>query len=177
MTEYHYHNQDDFLVQVDYFTMDELHMQYKEMLRSYRDSRDLSPTKNSAPEDRDNYLQNSANIAIGVFQASFRERLNETPAVLSSTPFEDAIHTLMVWASQALPSQSNFNNKGNREFFKKVEDCSDRLSELTSETRDPLNSLGSQPCPWPFVKKVRVYLKSYILSKGLVIADLPGKYL
>ena len=47
------------------------------------------------------------------------------------------------------------------------------MRELTSELGDSLPNETSQTC-WPFIQKLQVHLKAYILSKGLIIADLPG---
>ena len=82
-------------------------------------------------------------------------------------PFEHAVGTMVEWASQLLPRQ------GRQESFSTVEGCSSRLRELTSESDYSLPNGASRTC-WPFIQKLRVYLKAYILSKGLIIADLPG---
>jgi len=82
-------------------------------------------------------------------------------------PFERAVGTMVEWASQLLPRQ------GRQESFSTVEGCSSRLRELTSESDEFLPNGVSRTC-WPFIQKLRVYLKAYILSKGLIIADLPG---
>ena len=81
--------------------------------------------------------------------------------------FEHAVGMMVEWASQLLPRQEG------QESFSTVEGCSSRLRELTSESDDSLPNGVSRAC-WPFIQKLRVYLKAYILSKGLIIADLPG---
>jgi hypothetical protein len=157
---------------VDYFTLDDLKIQFEELLRAYRDYQELprsSRGRDDGEEEDSNRrrLQRKADLASETFRASFREKLRQTPTVLSSMPFVRAVQTMMQWASQLIPRQ------GGREVFRTVEGCSSRLRELTSETNDPLHD-GESPTCWPFIRKLRVYLKAFILSQGLIIADLPG---
>ncbi|RYO81753.1 hypothetical protein DL764_009715 [Monosporascus ibericus] len=171
VTEYLFHDRDDFIIHVDYFPLDELKKQFEELLRAYRDYQ--SPPRNSRGRDEDDEddnnrrLQRKADLAGETLRASFRERLEQTPTVLSSMPFDHAVETMMEWASQLLPRQ------GGQESFSTLEGCSSRLRELSSESDESLPNGGSRTC-WPFIQKLRVYLRAYILSKGLIIADLPG---
>ncbi|KAF2194396.1 hypothetical protein K469DRAFT_495226, partial [Zopfia rhizophila CBS 207.26] len=172
VTEYLFHDRDDFIIHVDYFPLDELKKQFEELLRAYRDYQSLPRNSRGRDEDDEDDidrkgLQRQADLARETFRASFTERLEQTPTVLSSMPFEHAVGTMVEWASQLLPRQ------GGQESFSTVEGCSSRLRELTSESDDSLPNGESRTC-WPFIQKLRVYLKAYILSKGLIIADLPG---
>jgi hypothetical protein len=118
--------------------------------------------------DKENLrLLKKAKLAMATFTTSFGGRLHEMLGILSSTPFEDAVATMVEWASQLLPQQAEQNT------FSTIEDCSSWLRTLSSETDSSLPS-GTVRASWPFIQKVRVYLKAYILSKGLIIADLPG---
>jgi hypothetical protein len=112
-------------------------------------------------------LQKMATLAKDTFRASFGERLRGMPEILLSTPFKDAIATMVKWSSQLLPGEAE------RRSFSTIEECRTWSKELVSET-DSSSSNGYARRPWPFIQKVRVYLKAYILSKGLIIADLPG---
>jgi hypothetical protein len=150
----------------------ELKKQFEELLRAYRDYQSLPRNSRGRDEDDEDdndrrRLQRKADLARETFRASFRERLEQTPTVLSSMLFEHAVGTMVEWASQLLPQQEG------QESFSTVEGCSSRLRELTSESDDSLPNGVSRAC-WPFIQKLRVYLKAYILSKGLIIADLPG---
>ncbi|KAF2462919.1 uncharacterized protein BDR25DRAFT_298822 [Lindgomyces ingoldianus] len=171
VTEYLFHDRDDFIIHVDYFPLDELKKQFEELLRAYRDYQSLPRNSSGGNEDDENdndrRLQNKADLARETFRASFRDRLEQMPTVLSSMPFENAVGMMVEWASQLLPQQ------GGQESFSTVEGCSARLRELTSESDDSLSNAESRTC-WPFIQKLRVYLRAYILSKGLIIADLPG---
>ncbi|KAL4906823.1 hypothetical protein BDW74DRAFT_176430 [Aspergillus multicolor] len=50
-----------------------------------------------------------------------------------------------------------------------IDDCREVIDMLTVASREP-----NRPAIWPFVKLIRVYLRSPVLRTGLVIADLPG---
>jgi hypothetical protein len=112
-------------------------------------------------------LQKMATLAKHTFEASFGERLDDMPEILLSTPFESAVTTMVEWSSQLLPREAE------RRSFGTIEECRSWLKELVSETDSPSSNERTRG-PWPFIRKVRVYLKAYILSKGLIIADLPG---
>ncbi|OAL53048.1 hypothetical protein IQ07DRAFT_533701 [Pyrenochaeta sp. DS3sAY3a] len=172
VTEYHFHERDDFIVQVDYFSMEELKKQFEELLRAYRDFQLLTDRhRNSAEDDvtdsENVRLDKKASLALETFKTSFGERLDEIPDILSSTPFEDAVATMIEWASQLVPQENE------RNIFSTIEDCTSCLQKLSSETNSSLPS-GNVQSLWPFIQKVRVYVKAYVLSKGLIIADLPG---
>jgi hypothetical protein len=110
--------------------------------------------------------QKKAKLAEETFRASFGQKLERIPNLLSSFKFEDAVETMVEWTSQLLPRQAC------TETFSTIEECSSRLRELVSESDG--SSEGRPRTSWPFIQKVRVHLNAYILSKGLIIADLPG---
>lgn len=148
--------------------MDQLKTQFEELLRAYRDYHLQSSISNDADEDGDgNMLQRKAKLAKETFNASFKEKLEQTPNLLLSIPFDIAIGTMLNWASQRLPRRID------EESFNTAEDCSSRLRELTSASEDSASGDIGRTF-WPFIQKLRVYLKAHILSKGLIIADLPG---
>lgn len=152
--------------------MDELKIQFEELLRAYRDYQLLPRNSRSTEEDEEDEsertrLQNKANLARDTFRASFGERLDQMPTVLSSLPFEQAVETMVEWTSQILPRREM------QESFSTVEGCSTRLRELGSESDGPSPN-GASQVYWPFIHKLRVHLRAYILSRGLIIADLPG---
>lgn len=111
-------------------------------------------------------LQKKANLASETFIAGFKEKLEQMPTVLSSMPFEHAVGTMVKWLSQLIPRQAV------QESFSSIEGCSSRLIELTSKSNDSTNRNSATLSP--FIRKLRVYMRAYILSKGLILADLPG---
>jgi hypothetical protein len=151
--------------------MDELKQQFEELLRAYRDFQLLLDHRRDIDKDdvtdKEPQLQEKAKLAIQTFSTCFGERLQKVPGVLSSTPFKLAVATMVEWASQLLPQRAE------RNIASTIEDCASWLQTYSSQS-DLSSVSGNSQAPWPFVKKVRVYLKAYILSKGLIIADLPG---
>lgn len=112
-------------------------------------------------------LKKKAFLATQTFEAMFAGKLANRPDVLSSLGFEDAVQTMIKWVSGLLPHTRS------RESHKTLEACSARLGELTSDSRN--GALNETPrTPWPLIRKLRVYTNCYILSRGLVLADLPG---
>jgi hypothetical protein len=167
-----FHERDDFTIHVDYFTLHELTRQFEELLRAHRDYQLLLKASKSNDEDGDGEsggkaLRRKADLATQTFQAIFREKLDENPNALSSMGFDRAVGLMVDWASELLPRLQG------QQSFGTIEQCSARLRELTSDSIDPSKNDVSQT-PWPFIRKICVYLHAYILSKGLIIADLPG---
>jgi hypothetical protein len=150
--------------------LDELRRQFEELLRAYRDHKLNPETSTRSNEDErsiEKSLERKANLAAQTFQAVFKKRLEDHPSVLSSMDFDSAIGLMIEWASQLLAWPQD------QESFSTIEQCSSRLRELTSELRDDSSGSAFQH-QWPLIRKLRVYLNAYILSKGLIIADLPG---
>ncbi|KAH7406760.1 hypothetical protein DE146DRAFT_404176 [Phaeosphaeria sp. MPI-PUGE-AT-0046c] len=174
VTEYHFHEQDDFVVHVDYFSLDQLRQQFEELLTAHRDfeklgTRGRGGTGNETPDDERQQLRKKSELAIETFRACLGERVREMPGLLSTMSFERAVTTMIDWASERLPTQVE------RLSFGAIEECSSWLRDISSDPGPESSSPGSNTRPsWPFIQKIRVHLKANILSKGLIIADLPG---
>ncbi|RAH84267.1 hypothetical protein BO86DRAFT_397134 [Aspergillus japonicus CBS 114.51] len=50
-----------------------------------------------------------------------------------------------------------------------ADECMEELDSLMADSKD-----SKRPALWPFVKLIRVYLRSPVLRTGLVLADVPG---
>ncbi|OCT52141.1 hypothetical protein CLCR_07998 [Cladophialophora carrionii] len=127
VTEYHYHENVNFALEVEYFTQEELRKQFTELLQSYR-THHLHDDTNMMADDRTDLQKKSRGLPV-------MDGTNMVP----------------------------------RTEFASADIFSDHLMGLTSEPAD-----ASEPSKWPFIRKIRVYLDTYILSKGLVLVDLPG---
>ena len=145
--------------------------QVEELLRACRDYQvllaDPSQSQDIEADEERKSLQSKARIAEDTFKAIFGDELKRFPTVLTTMPFELAMTTMISWISRVLPGQ------GGLEKFHDIEALSSRLRELSSKSEDG----PTDPSPrvhWPFIRDLRVYLRAYILSKGLIIADLPG---
>ncbi|KAB5551088.1 hypothetical protein GE09DRAFT_1174162 [Coniochaeta sp. 2T2.1] len=159
VTEYCYRPEPGFKIEVEYFTREELENQISELLESYRHFHlaDLEDHEISEFEDR-------ARIAEYTFRSMFPARLEDLESELLSDEEEDAVlQKLMYWLDDS-PRSATVH-----ESIADVELCSQRLTELTSESEDV-----NETALWPFIRKIRVYCNAVILSKGLILVDLPG---
>ncbi|KAL2127275.1 hypothetical protein VTI74DRAFT_10996 [Chaetomium olivicolor] len=166
ITEYLYHDRDDFIVDVEPFTEDELMGQLAEMVHAYclyhQRPANVDAENSEDAEDR-KYWEERATLAQDTFHAMFQNRF--TPALFQSGLSEEAILEIMAdWARELGPADVR-----RREVKVSLQDCSDLLEELTSAKR-----LSQGPPTWRYIKKIRVFLKAHILSRGLILVDLPG---
>ncbi|OQV10816.1 hypothetical protein CLAIMM_14754 isoform 3 [Cladophialophora immunda] len=128
---YHYHEHENFAIETEYFTVDELHDQFSELLQSYRQYHLRDTQDNDMGEDKEDLKKKARNSHLALL---------ERPGAGAE-----------------------------REFFEEASQCSRRLTELTSEQNS-----SNEASTWPFIRKIKVYLNAFILSKGLVLVDLPG---
>ncbi|OAP58566.1 hypothetical protein AYL99_07656 [Fonsecaea erecta] len=163
-TEYHYHEHADFAIEVEYFTLDELQDQLTELLQAYRHYH--LPESNEKQSD----LEEKAKVAEDTFRAAFRSHRTYNEEFLLDNPEATVLQTLLTWArNSGLPLRDTPGAGPEIEFFNEAEQCSDRLVEITSEPNS-----SNEASAWPFIRKIKVYLNAYILSKGLILVDLPG---
>ncbi|ROW15158.1 hypothetical protein VPNG_03092 [Cytospora leucostoma] len=153
VTEYKFHAADNFIIDVEMFSEAELCEQLADLLGSYRAFK--SGVEGESKE--------KAEIAVDTFRSMFRGKLQNDNWILNES--EDVVlDHFKTWAKQARRL-----GPPSRQVVQTVEECSSLLAPLSSE---PSNQLQSSV--WPYVRKIRVYLKAHILSKGLVLVDLPG---
>lgn len=153
VTEYHYHAEDHFIVDIEMFSEAELCEQLDELLSSYR------AFKSGAGGES----KEKAELAMDTFKSMFHGKLEDEEWVLK----EDegvVLNRFKTWATEARDLVSS-----GRQVAQTLQECSSLLMPLSSDPVDP-----SQPPVWPYVRKIKVQLKAHILSKGLVLVDLPG---
>ncbi|KAJ4218572.1 hypothetical protein NW759_008465 [Fusarium solani] len=161
VTEFHYHNRDTLDIEVNLFTMDELREQLTGMLQSYRHYHLHSDEMEDAAERRE--TEESANLARDTFRAMFRGRLTDE-AFLINQPEQDVLETLFQWAARGRPSVFITKQSGLSQ-----DACSKALMELASEPPS-----RNQPAQWPYIRSTKVFMNAHILSRGLILVDLPG---
>lgn len=89
---------------------------------------------------------------------------------------DDEDHVLAVLIANLCDNRGEM--AADQEVFATAEACSHRLMELTVDPRrDEDERPPDEPVKWPYIRAIKVYLDSRILSKGLVLVDLPGKWL
>ncbi|KAI0481373.1 hypothetical protein GGR56DRAFT_316915 [Xylariaceae sp. FL0804] len=164
VTEYHYQMSNEFAVEIELFEQEEIAKQLQDALQDYRhfhlNSHSMEGDERRASEER-------AAIAIDTFRAMFGSRLSDE-SFLVRLPMAAILDTFHGWVNDG------HSLRGSRREVRSslgFEECSELLMELTSVTAP------DSPATWPYVKKIKVFLNAHILSKGLVLVDLPGKLL
>ncbi|KAK8079217.1 hypothetical protein PG994_003024 [Apiospora phragmitis] len=159
-TEYHFHDRGDFIVEVHRFTQDEVEDQLARLLQAYRNFHlnELS----LQGEEREHY-EKMAKVAQHTFEVMFHDHFRNGSRLTRMTEAE-GLEMLHGWLNEVSPS---FDDTSYTTL--NIEDCSNLLARLTSEQVQ-----DDGPAEWPFIKKINVYLKAQILSKGLILVDLPG---
>ncbi|KAI0431968.1 hypothetical protein F5Y09DRAFT_303069 [Xylaria sp. FL1042] len=163
VTEFHFHEDERLAIVVERFSEDELVPQLKSLLQDYRHFHLDQNLYSSQGEVADlANLENRAGLARSTFQVMFPEIFKEEDTFLRETEAE-SISTLNSWVE-------NFDQSmiQGRRFGLSLDECSSWLMQLSSDTSSERTSL------WPWIKKIIVYLNANILSKGLVLVDLPG---
>ncbi|KAK6227425.1 hypothetical protein QIS74_00980 [Colletotrichum tabaci] len=172
VTEYHYHDSRDFVIDVELFSQEKLMDQITELLQTYRRHHLPSEENETAVgavvrevEDVGEVedVEEQAKVAHDTFKAMFRDRLKDEQ-FLTTKPKDYVLSTLRSWVLEARPSQiEGIKTRSS------LQECSDLLMHLTSETAE-----ATEPAVWPYIRKIKVFLDSHILRKGLVLVDLPG---
>ncbi|KAH9883404.1 hypothetical protein F4778DRAFT_801988 [Xylariomycetidae sp. FL2044] len=160
VTEYHYHERDDFVIKAELFSIEEIARQQAELLSSYRHFH-LHGNEIDNPEDRQ-AAEKRAKLAADTLRSMFPGRLAKR--FVTDSPEDLVLATLRSWVEDI-----DFSAVSGRQARHSIAECADHLRSLTSEQ----TSVEEQPL-WPFIKKISVFLKSHILSRGLVLVDLPG---
>jgi hypothetical protein len=148
VTEYLYHDRDDFIVEVELFSQSELREQLTEMVHAYCQHH---YRRSAGSEDEDvRHWEECAAVAQDSLEAMFQDRF--TPALFRPGWSEDTIlETLVGWAQELRPVNIN-----RREVRTSFEDCSALVMKLTANAR---SSRG--PPVWRYIKKIKfVVLKS-----------------
>ncbi|EXK95623.1 hypothetical protein FOQG_04173 [Fusarium oxysporum f. sp. raphani 54005] len=161
VTEYHYHNRDTLDIRVNLFSIEELQDQLGRLLQVYRTFELHRDEITDAAERQD--MEANAKVAKDTFQAMFRGRLTDEACLIRES-YGDVLDRLTRWAADARPSPLRTYHTG-----LSPQACSNTLMELSSEpaSRD-------SPATWPYIRSIKVFLNAHILSRGLILVDLPG---
>ncbi|KAI3320818.1 hypothetical protein HD806DRAFT_505075 [Xylariaceae sp. AK1471] len=160
VTEYHYHEDRELTIEAERFSEDEVKPQLENLLRDYRHFH-LNKDSFESHEVKD--LEERANLARDTFQAMFGGLFVNQSTLLRDTESE-ALSTIQSWVRNFDPSVIP-----ERRVDLSLKECSSILMRLTSEDES-----AEGATIWPWLKKIKVYVNAHILSKGLVLVDLPG---
>lgn len=139
VAEYHYHDRNDFVIDVELFSLDELEQQVAELLDSYRHFH-LHADRMTDENEREN-AEEAANLARDTFLAMFRGRL-ESEQFLRRGSTSAVLSTLQSWVEELRPSAIAGRTT--------EADCTDLLSRLTSE-----QMASREPAVWPFIRVIK----------------------
>lgn len=159
VTEYRYQNLDTLDIRVNLFSMEELGDQLGRLLQVYRTFELHQDEITDAAERQD--MEANAKVAKDTFRAMFRGRLTDEAFLIRET-YEDVLERLTSWASDARPPLKTWTGLS-------PQACSDVLMELSSEPAS-----RNSPATWPYIRSIKVFLNAHILSRGLILVDLPG---
>jgi hypothetical protein len=159
--------------------MDEINSQLTELLQSYRR---YHLRRADIDQQELNDFKARAAVARDTFRAMFKGRLEDELFLIQRSE-QTVMEILRSWASDFLQSSTS-----RREVHSSLEDCATALLQITSE-----QDSNHTAAKWPYISKVkfvllapilfplvdhcRVFLNAHILSKGLVLVDLPGKFI
>ncbi|KAI0546704.1 hypothetical protein F4679DRAFT_403678 [Xylaria curta] len=159
VTEFHFHDDNRFAIEVERFSEAELMPQLESLLRDYRHFH-LNRDSLEAHELAD--FEKRAKLASDTFHALFKGQFVGGNTFIENTESQ-ASSMLESWVqdfdqSIIQPEYSGLN----------LRQCSALLMELTSDAPSDTATI------WPWVKKIKVLSNAHILSKGLILVDLPG---
>ncbi|KAJ3496224.1 hypothetical protein NLG97_g2818 [Lecanicillium saksenae] len=160
-TEFHFHGLPTFSIEVDLFDVKELVDQLFQLLQFYRHFH-LNQSEIDDNAER-SYNEKRAQLAADTFNSMFG---NRTPAqqFLLEQPESLIKREFMSLIQELRPHSSNMSK-----FDLPQEACADELRLLSTATSD-----SNARCAWPYIRRIKVYSSAHILSKGLVLVDLPG---
>ncbi|OAQ67731.2 dynamin family domain-containing protein [Pochonia chlamydosporia 170] len=161
ITEYHYHDATTFEIRIDAFSGEELETQIKDLVHKYRSYHRHRSTL-EGPERQ--VCEEEADVAQDTLMTMFRTKLSNLDWIKNEPDVERVNNQLVGWATSYLGSQDL-----ETQVLDSPKTCSARLQHLTSDM-----SSGNAPALWPFIRGVKVYLNSPILSRGIILVDLPG---
>ncbi|KAH7324284.1 hypothetical protein B0I35DRAFT_348511 [Stachybotrys elegans] len=166
VTEYHYRDSTDFTVEVNYFTAAELLEQVQDLLQFYETYHLHNDRFTSAEQEDREVCKEKAAVASDTFSSMFGSHFNHERMLqhLRDGQAKEVVRGLI---DKCRPGREN-----PCQVRKDLKACSDLIAQLTSETSG--QSSKNRPAAWPYIRNIKVYTNAHILSKGLILVDLPG---
>jgi hypothetical protein len=171
VTEYRYlpHTHDgDCKYQVDYTTPEEVSDLLKDLVLGYRAwhvqalSSELSAAEQEAVHDKAQRCGEALNSIFEGFPGYSESLLTQ-----SSPNSEQGILESLIQMAKSIQSQRP-GGLSVTTWFEYV--SKDNLANALDKFVDP----NVKPSLWPFVKVIKVFLRSSLLESGIILADLPG---
>ena len=159
-------------MEVDYMTAEEVKELIEELLRTFRQYYIPSYQEVETSEER-KAIRARSEKAWNTLHSMFRNQPLLTKKFLldypdnAETPLVSVLHH---WAAVFLadrPGGPKAHTWSATAFD--IDECTDRMDAFL---RDPLDE--HTPALWPFIRVVRIYLRSPVLQSGLVLVDCPS---
>ncbi|KAJ6125737.1 hypothetical protein N7523_003357 [Penicillium sp. IBT 18751x] len=176
VTEFRHVDEDHtgpFTVEAQFMTSEEMKDLLNELLTMFRQFHVNRFFRDLQSQEEQQKCRDGAVRAWETFESLFNNQAALTMEHLSKD--YDGAHSAILaqlerWASAGLALRpGGLDALGYSAIAGDIEECRDILDMLTA------SNIGNvKPAIWPFIKLIRVYLKSPILKNGLVLADLPG---
>ncbi|GKZ47440.1 hypothetical protein AbraIFM66951_010806 [Aspergillus brasiliensis] len=163
---------ENYTVVADFMNNDEIRELLEELLSSVRKYYTEAFREVRTSEEQEN-IKVAANRAWDTLKSLFPRQQHLDIDFLAQEG-DDAVATIMTtllqWAMAGLDNRPG--GRDNLQYTivaRDADQCMEQLDRLMANDAD-----SHQPALWPFVKLIRVYLRSPVLRTGLVLADLPG---
>ncbi|KAI1302941.1 hypothetical protein F5Y03DRAFT_191982 [Xylaria venustula] len=156
--EYHYHSDEGITVEVEHFSEEEMVTQLEAYLDDYRALNRDSNSPNPVCEDQ---------VKVVGDTISFLTLLETLPANKYSIFFSPK-----QWVLEWFRYSVRLLRRAGM-CWQRLRLTNDEFSALLKQLTS-MNASTSGEATWPWIKKIRVFMNSYFLSKGLVLVDLPG---
>ncbi|EIT76021.1 hypothetical protein BDV35DRAFT_356397 [Aspergillus flavus] len=162
---------DRYAIEVDYMDGEEVKELLEELVQSFRMYyTDLYREVTSIEEQE--RIRDRSTRAWSTLNSLFRDQPELTHEFLSDQAdgaLSGILERLKDWAAQSCTRRPGGAALQHTIIPGNVQECRSHLDMLTMDPRGE-----SEVAIWPFIKLIRVYLRSPVLRTGLVLADLPG---
>ncbi|RMZ42023.1 hypothetical protein CA14_010444 [Aspergillus flavus] len=160
-----------YAIEVDYMDEEEVNELLEELVQSFRMYYTDFYRDVTGVEEQER-IRDGSTRAWSTLNSLFRDQPELTHQFLSDQT-DGALSRILAqlkdWAAQSCTRRPGGAALQHTIIPGNVQECSSHLDMLTMDPRDE-----SEAAIWPFIKLIRVYLRSPVLKTGLVLADLPG---
>ncbi|KAL2828351.1 hypothetical protein BJY01DRAFT_228475 [Aspergillus pseudoustus] len=162
----------NYTVEADFMDNFEIEELLEELLSAVRKYYTGAYREVSEPEEQEN-IRSAARRAWDTLLSIFPDQPELDLDFVSQegeNVIEPIISSLVEWAVARQDSRPGGRNSLQYSVVANhADECMKQLDDLMADGRD-----RRKPTVWPFIKLIRVYLRSPILRTGLILADLPG---
>ncbi|KAI9933211.1 hypothetical protein MW887_007683 [Aspergillus wentii] len=160
-----------YTIEVDYMNTDEVKELLEELLQSFRMYHTDSFREVTTPEEQQR-VRDLSTRAWSSLSSMFRDQPELTVEFLANEnngALPNILDRLHQWSASSFRRRPGGTALSYSISPMSLEECRTHLDMLTMDPHEE-----GEVAIWPFIKLIKVYLRSPILRTGLVLADLPG---